>query len=254
LKIFTKEYLSKNTELMSVIKSFYFNETSTIYLYLKNFGGLFASRTRDGMIMGYLDRLFKIGQEDHATIFFNSEQGFVGLHRTVRDESSTVYLRYSMDYITNKNGLKDLFMNLYNDRETPSYIKTTLFIVFFEIRFFYGLGIKKIFLLSKTKAKDLKMKSPCIFVETNFIGKIHLAIFAKIIKVIKYVSEKNMEIYPLKVSRIKNFHVQISPKKQINDYFLIEKFASLALTRSLRSCQTPRKSQTIRKPENCLSS
>lgn len=54
------------------------------------------------------------------------------------------------------------------------------------------------FLLSNTKAKSLNMKSPCIFIETNFVGKSQLAIFSKIIKTMNYFSLRRFGNLPSK--------------------------------------------------------
>jgi len=199
---------------MELALSFHNNEKDKIYLYIKSFGGVYASRTKDGMTLGYLDSLKKIGKEDHATVFYNSVTGFTGLHRTIVDNESTVYMRYSMEYITKNNGLKILLRDLLKDEKTPGYMKGMLLIVFFEIRLFFRMGLKKTVLLSNRRAKTLKMKSPCIFIETGLIGKIQLSIFSKILSLLRLYSDKKFAAGPNKGFREQKFPGAIISKKK----------------------------------------
>ena len=215
----TSTEMLKNKDLFSIALAFHYKQIDKIYVYIKNFGGLYASRTKDGMTLGYLDKLNKIGKEDHATIFYNTEVGFSGLHRTIIDSESVVYLRYSMHYITRNNGLKLLLVDLLKDGKTPGYMKAMLLVVFYEIRLFYKRGVKKTVLLSKSKAKSLKMKSPCIFVETGIIGKIQLAFFSKLLPVLHYYSDQKFGNKPSRGFQEKQFPGAIISKKRKKSSF-----------------------------------
>ncbi|MGD6807941.1 MAG: hypothetical protein ACQCN4_13405 [Candidatus Bathyarchaeia archaeon] len=205
--------LQKNKELLSIATAFHYRQIDKIYVYIKNFGGLYAGRTKDGMTIGYLDKLNKIGKEDHVTVFYNTEVGFSGLHRTIIDSENVVYLRYSIDYITRNNGLKLLLLDILNDEQTPSYMKAMLLFVFYEIRLFYKRGVKKTVLLSNSKAKALKMKSPCIFIETGVIGKIQLTIFSKLLPFLHYYSEQKFANNPSRGFQEKKLPGAIISKK-----------------------------------------
>jgi hypothetical protein len=207
--------LQKNKELLSLALAFHYRKIDTIYVYIKNFGGMYAGRTKDGMTLGYLDKLNKIGKEDHVTVFYNTTVGFSGLHRTIIDSESVTYLRYSMDYITRNDGLKRLLIELLNDEQTPGYMKTMLLFVFYEIRLFYRRGAKKTILLSNSKAKTLKMKSPCIFIETGIIGKIQLAFFSKLLPFLHYYSVQKFGSNPNRGFQEKRFPGAIISKKPI---------------------------------------
>ncbi len=216
---------------MELALSFHSFKKDKIYVYIKNFGGIYASRTKDGMTLGYLDSLRKIGREDHVTVFYNSEIGFTGLHRKIVDNESTVYMRYSMEYIKEKNGLKTLLRDLFNDEKTPGYMKGLLLLVFFEIRLFFRMGLKKTFLLSNSKAKDLKMKSPCIFIETGFVGKIQLALFSKFLPLLRLYSDKKFADNPTRGFKEKKFPGANISKKKLADITLGKKsLASRAAT------------------------
>jgi hypothetical protein len=205
----------KNKDLREIALAFHNRQVDKIYVYIKGFGGIYASRTKDGMTLGYLDRLNKNGKEDHATVFYDTEVGFSGLHRTIIDRENTVYLRYTMDYVTRNNGFKILLIDLLKDEQTPGYMKAMLLFVFYEIRLFYKRGAKRTTLLSKSKAKSLKMKSPCIFIETGLIGKIQLAIFSKLLLFLHYYSDQKFRDKPSRGFQEKRFPGATISKKPL---------------------------------------
>jgi hypothetical protein len=60
------------------------------------------------MVLGYKDRNKRFSNDDHVTIFFDKDNGFTGLHRTISDNNWKVYFRYSTEYFIPDNGLNNL--------------------------------------------------------------------------------------------------------------------------------------------------
>jgi len=211
--LFGKKSSKNEDALLELARSFHNNKEEKVYVYLKNFGGIFAKRIKDGMTLGYLEKRNKIGKEDHATIFYNTTVGLSGLHRKIVDNKTTVYVHYMLEYVTRKNGLKRLLVDLLNDENTEGYVKAIVLFVFYEIRLFYGIGLKRVTLLSNTKAKRLGMKSPCIFIETGLVGTVQLVVFSKLLPVIRYYSVQSFGDSPSRGFKEQGFPGAVISKK-----------------------------------------
>jgi hypothetical protein len=61
-------------------------------------------------------------------------------------------------------------------------MKIILMLLYYEVGFFYRLGINiDLKLLSNTQAKRLGMKNPCLYMRPKFLGRILLVGFGKIV-------------------------------------------------------------------------
>jgi hypothetical protein len=150
-------------QVLKLMRAFYNHEIDDFNLYVEGFGGLFISRTKDGMVMGFVDKNKRFGPDDHVTVFFD-RQGLKGLHRKVGDAGTDVYMTYNVEYFQSPEGIRKLVQDMQNKRDMPFYLKTLLMVLYKLMRMFYGAGFKNAVILEEPDAQKLGMKSPCIFV------------------------------------------------------------------------------------------
>ena len=169
-------------EILKLTYSFYQREIDYFSLYVEGFGGFFVSRSKDGMIIGYKDKGKRFSEDDHVTIFFDHQEGLKGIHKTVSDEESKVYVKYAVEYFDSDKGVQSLVRDMQLRPDTPSYMKLILIILYAIFRFFYRLGFRNAKLLNDLQATAIDMKAPCIYVEPKTLARIFLIPYAKMLK------------------------------------------------------------------------
>jgi hypothetical protein len=205
-----------NPAVSALVMLFYNGKIDRIDVYAEGFGGFYVSRVKDGMVIGYKDRAKRFSADDHVTVFFNKEDGFSGLHRRITDSQSIVYISYAVDYFLTDNGIRKLLQDMQKVPNTSLFKKTLFLMVYQQAKVFYNLGFSLV-LISKTKAKQLGVKSPCIYIKPKLTGKILLIVFSKIIQTLALVNTRKFGNYPSRGFKSQNFPGSIVSKKKLKD-------------------------------------
>lgn len=170
-----------NEEVLKLTKAFYNHEIEHLNLYIEGFGGLFLSRTKDGMVMGYKDKNMQLGINDHVTVLFD-EHELKGLHRKVIDVETDVYMTYGVDYFQSSDGNKKLMQDMQKRGDVPLVIKLLLPLIYRTLSWvFEGTHHRSARVLENSEARKLGMKPPCIYVKLGYVDRIFLPVYGKTI-------------------------------------------------------------------------
>jgi hypothetical protein len=185
-------------EILKLTYSFYQQEIDHFRLYIEGFGSLFVSRVKDGVVIGYKDRDKRFSEDDRVTIFFDNEKELKGIHRTVSDDKSEVYMKYAVEYFDSYKGVESLVRDMQLRPDTPSYMKLILMMLYTTFGFFYRLGFRNAKLLDGLQARGIGMKTPCIYVEPKMVARIFLIPYAKILKSLSSMHKRRFGSVPTK--------------------------------------------------------
>lgn len=205
-------------ELSKWIKAFYNREIDTFSLYVEGFGGFFLRRTKDGMVIGYLDKNKHFGIDDHVTLFFDTH-GLRGMHRKVTDADNVVYMKYNIDYFRSPDGIKKLLQDTQKRNDVPFRIEMLLALLYRTLNWVFdrGMHFRSLKILEDSEARKLGMKSPCIYVKPGYTERILLPIYNKIIQVQSSIHMRKFGKRPSEGFREQNFpgnQITKHPKKE----------------------------------------
>ena len=171
--------MAVNENVLRLVRAFYNREIDDFSLYLEGFGGLFISRTKDGMVMGYKDKNKRLGIDDHVTVFFD-KHGLKGLHRKVADAETNVYMKYDVEYFDSSQGIKKLVQDMQKRADVPLYMKPLLVLLYRGMEWaFEGTHLRSAKVLENSEARKLGMKPPCIYVKTGYVERLFFPLYDK---------------------------------------------------------------------------
>jgi len=197
--------MAVNGNVLRLVRAFYNGEVDDFSLYLEGFGGLFVSRTKDGMVMGYVDKNKRLGTDDHVTVFFD-KHGLKELHRKVADAETDVYMKYTVDYFHSPQGIKKLVQDMQKRADVPFYMKMLLILVYRGLNSaFDETHLRSAKVLENSEAQKLGMKSPCIFVKTGYLLRLILPLYDKTLLLQNLFNSFKFGESPSKVFREQHF-------------------------------------------------
>lgn len=174
--------MTASTNLSKLIRSFYNREIDRFSLYVEGFGGFFISRTKDGMVMGFIDKKLLLGTDDHFTVFLD-KSGLKGLHRKVTDIETDVYIRYNVDYIQSPEGVRHLIQDMRERRDVSMAVKLLLAFLYKVLDWVSkGTHYRSAEVLQDLEARKVGMKSPCIYVKLKHIDRVFFSVYGKMLQ------------------------------------------------------------------------
>jgi hypothetical protein len=171
-------------EIARILRDFYDRKIDNLNIYLPGFGGLFVGRTKDGIAIGYSDKNKHFGNDDHATVLFD-KQGIKGIHRTVSDDYSVVYMKPNVEYIIQANGMKNLLQEIQRKGKMPLPAQAVWMMVFRALNWASESGTtmsKNLTLLTEEQAAKLGMSSPCLYLEPQLNQKLIIPLYNILIR------------------------------------------------------------------------
>lgn len=178
-------------ELSRLLNAFYDRKIDDLSLYVEGFGGFFLSRTKDGVVIGYIDEDKRFGIDDHVTFLFDLQE-VKGMHRKVIDENNVVYIKYNIDYFRSPDGIKKLLQDLQRRNDVPLSIKILLVPLYWILNWAFNRGMRyrSLKILVNSEARKLGMKPPCIYVKPGYTERFLLPIYNWIIRWQKHVIKR----------------------------------------------------------------
>jgi hypothetical protein len=160
-------------KIREVVKSFRERRVDRLSVYIEGFGGFFISRSKDGFVIGYMDKNKRFGIDDHVTVFYG-KQGLEGMHRKVTDVRNDVYMKFETSYFAAPEGIKKLQQDLQEKRDMRMMMKVLYVVLYRLADLALTQGEKmgeKARLLDVSEARKKGLKSPCIYVRLGFMQR-----------------------------------------------------------------------------------
>lgn len=167
---------------------FYERKIDKLNVFLPGFGALFVGRTKDGISIGYLDKNKHFGNDDHATILFDTQK-IKSIHRTVSDDDSIVFMKPNVDYIIQSNGTKNLLQEIQRRGKMPLPAKAVWMMVFRALNWASDSGTalsKNLIVLTEEQANELGVSSPCLYIKPQLSQKLIIPLFSILIRFQSY--------------------------------------------------------------------
>lgn len=175
-------------ETARVLRNFYERKTDRLNVYLPGIGALFVARTTDGISIGYLEKNKRFGYDDHTTIIFDL-QGIKGIHRTVSDNSSVVYMKPNIEYIIHNNGARSVLQEIEQQGKMPFPAKAIWMMIFRTLNWASDSGnkiSKNVTTLTEEQANELGVKSPCLYIKPELSQSLIIPLFNVLIRFQSY--------------------------------------------------------------------
>jgi hypothetical protein len=209
--------MASNEDIFRLIEAFYNNRIGDISLYIEGFGGFFLSRTKDGIVIGYVDKNKHFGTDDHFTVLLDNQK-VKGIHRKVSDNETDVYVRYEVDYLSSPSGIGKLMQDMQRQANVSLSMKLLFVILYKGLNWsFEGKHHKSIKTLEDSRARELGMKPPCIYVKLRFPEKVVFASIGKVLSLTGFLYKRKFKERPTDGFREQRFpgsHITKHPKKK----------------------------------------
>jgi hypothetical protein len=115
--------------IKDIISDFADGKIKRVNVYLEGVGVVFVSRSKDGIIGGFIDPSLKGAKDDHVTSILNPDFTLKSFHRQIANASTSYYLYGEASYLKSPNGLHKMLQ----DQQTvnvPFYMRTLLLLIY----------------------------------------------------------------------------------------------------------------------------
>jgi len=128
-------------EVINLVQDFIDGKEKRFYLYLRGVGAFFVGKSKDGFIIGYLDKNLRAAPDDHVTVLLDkNSKKVIGLHRTIADNTMIVQMKMNPNYIFNQEGSKKLMTELQQEKNISLLIKIIIPLIYRTMNFFFIKG------------------------------------------------------------------------------------------------------------------
>ncbi|MEM3572844.1 MAG: hypothetical protein QXW80_03945 [Candidatus Micrarchaeia archaeon] len=134
------------------------------------------------MMIGYIDKNKHFGIDDHVTVLFNIYE-VKSMHGKVIDQDTIVYMKYDVNYFSSPDGIKKLLQDMQKRNDISFRVKMVLLLIYQIVKWVFDRGCysRDLRILKNSEARNLGMRSPCIYIKPVGTEKILLPIYNWII-------------------------------------------------------------------------
>lgn len=169
--------------IKDIISDFADGKIKRVNVYLEGVGVVFVSRSKDGIIGGFIDPSLKGAKDDHMTSILNPDFTLKSFHRQIANANTSYYLYGEASYLKSPNGLHKMLQDQQTAKNVPFYMKTLLLLIYSLLQWGSTWSDDTdVELLDKSTLGKMGLKSPCIIVRASAFKKLGMTFLIRSVK------------------------------------------------------------------------
>lgn len=169
--------------IKDIISDFADGKTKRVNVYLEGVGVIFVSRSKDGIIGGFIDPSLKGAEDDHLTSILNPDYTLKSFHRQIANANTSYYLYGEASYLKSSDGLHKMLQDQQTARNVPFYMKALLLLIYNLLQWGSTWSDDtEVELLDKSTTEKMGLKSPCIIVRASAFKKLGMVFLVRSLK------------------------------------------------------------------------
>jgi len=166
-----------------IISDFADGKIKRVNVYLEGVGIIFVSRSKDGIIAGFIDPSLKGAEDDHVTFLLNPDYTLKSFHRQIANAKESYYLHGEASYLESPNGLHKMLQDQQTAKNTPFYMKSLLLLIYYLLQWGATLSKdSKVEILDESIARKMGLDSPCLNIRAPTFKKLGMTLLVRSFK------------------------------------------------------------------------